>query len=234
LSHAQVSRLLQSTPLLCDARQTDLDRLARSVIHEDVPTGHVVFQKNAVGDALFVVAEGRIMITSPGRGGKQFLLGIVDAGGLFGELALLEGCRRITNAVAECRSHLIKVHRRHIQSIVSRNRACALAFSRILSRHLRTTVEDLGTVGLNDAKTRLWLRLMSLSRRYGRVNCDTGRLRIEHGYSQQNLADSLGITRVMVNRHLASWQDQKLIEHGRGYVEILDPEKLEALVWSDD
>ena len=97
--------------------------------------------------------------------------------------------------------------------------------------HIREAVTNLENVGLHDAKTRLWLRLMYLGHRYGSVDRETGRLRITHQFSQQSLADSIGLTRVMVNRQLGSWRDRDLIVYGRGFVEILDLSKLEEDVW---
>lgn len=57
-----------------------------------------------------------------------------------------------------------------------------------------------------------------------------GPILIHHGQSQQDLADSVGLTRVMVNRQLKAWRQRGLIEDGRGYVRVPSPEELRAYV----
>ncbi|MEZ4289280.1 MAG: helix-turn-helix domain-containing protein [Myxococcota bacterium] len=92
---------------------------------------------------------------------------------------------------------------------------------------------NIENVGLEKARTRLWSRLMLLSVRYSKTDETTGAMRIEHGLSQQKLADSVGLTRVLVNRQLSSWREQGLVETGRGFVLLRDPEALERFVWAD-
>ena len=87
----------------------------------------------------------------------------------------------------------------------------------------RRTLGMVGSGALN--------RLMILSRQHGRLDEGTGRLRIQHGLSQQGLADSANLSRVSVNRQLAEWQGRGLAASGRGFVEIPDPAALEAHVW---
>lgn len=233
LSEAQIAAFLHSTPLLRAAPKPKVDGLARFVGHERVAADQILFHRNAASDSLYLVAEGRMMLKLPSRTGQEFLIGTVEEGEMFGELALLEKSRRIVTAVAERPTYLLTLPRSQILPVVTSNVESAVAFAQILAGHLRATVENLGSVGMNDAKARLWVRLMALSRRHSRVDSESGRLRIEHRLSQQNLADSIGTTRVMVNRQLSMWQDQALIEYGRGYIEIPDPDALEAHVWSD-
>ncbi len=76
-----------------------------------------------------------------------------------------------------------------------------------------------------EVPARLYRRLRALATRYGREEAD-GAIRIEHGLSQQELADSIGITRVSVNKQLVEWRTLGLIDHGRGFAVIRDMEAL--------
>lgn len=87
------------------------------------------------------------------------------------------------------------------------------------------------TLALGDTAKRVWGRLMHLANQYGRNQTSDNALRIEHGLSQQSLADSVGLTRVMVNRQLRSWSDLGLLEIGRGFVVIPNREALSDHVW---
>jgi len=102
---------------------------------------------------------------------------------------------------------------------------------RILCGQLRQAVANIETLGLHNAETRIWCRLMDLSYRYPEIGRQGEAKRIRHGLSQQDLADSVGLTRVMVNRQLREWREKGLIEYSRGVIVIPDPAAFEAFVW---
>ena len=94
----------------------------------------------------------------------------------------------------------------------------------------RIAGETIKNLGLNGAELRIWSRLTHLSNQYGQTHSEKKSIHIAHGLSQKDLADSVGLTRVMVNRQLRIWREEGLIEDGRGFSVILDPEALEAFV----
>ena len=58
-------------------------------------------------------------------------------------------------------------------------------------------------------------------------------VRIDHGLTQQQLADRVGVSRVSINKQLNAWREEGLIEHGRGYVVLLDWRALKVSAGSD-
>lgn len=234
LTPAQAADLLQETPLFRDAARSDVEEIAGLARQEHVLPGKTLFEKGEPSESLYLLVDGRILIRSPSRGGKDFLHGSVEPGSLFGELALVDGSTRITSAVADRRSHFLDIDRRLVLPVLAKNPACAIALSGILGRHLKSTLEDLAEVGLSEAKARLWHRFMVLGQRFGHVEPDSSALRIDHRLSQKDLAESVGLTRVMVNRQLAHWRDIGLIEFGRGYIEIPDPDALANYIWEQE
>lgn len=106
-----------------------------------------------------------------------------------------------------------------------------MKLARLLCVQVRIAGATLENLTFHGAETRIWTRLMFLSEQYGEVDPVSGALHIKHRLSQQSLADSVGLTRVMVNRQLSEWRQQGLIEDGRGFVLVLDPKKLESFVW---
>lgn len=60
----------------------------------------VIFQEGERGDSLYLIAEGTVKISKRGRGGAQELLGFIQPGNFFGEMALLDGQPRSAMASA--------------------------------------------------------------------------------------------------------------------------------------
>ena len=79
---------------------------------------------------------------------------------------------------------------------------------------------------LLDSRARLVRRIKSLADQFGKSEAD-GVVRIEHRLSQQEIGESVGLTRVSVNRLLSQWRSEGLIQDGRGYLVVPDLERLE-------
>jgi CRP-like cAMP-binding protein len=153
-----------------------------------------------------------------------------EAGDFVGEVSALDGGCRAGNAIADQPTILLALDGGALTAIIERNPAVALEVIRGLCQRLREAGKSVEHFALHNAETRIWSRLIALAQRYCRSDPDETALRIEHGYSQQELADSIGITRVMVNRQMIVWRDESLVDYGRGFVLIKDPKALEARV----
>jgi CRP/FNR family cyclic AMP-dependent transcriptional regulator len=90
-------------------------------------------------------------------------------------------------------------------------------------RHATKLVEE--TVFL-DFPSRLAMRLQELADEYG-VPTEQGLL-VQHGMSQQELADSIGSTRESVSKQLSVWRDRGLVSVSRGRIVMHAPAALGA------
>lgn len=66
----------------------------------DFPAETVIFREGDDGDRAFVVDTGVIEITKRAADGTALTLGIIGAGSMFGEMALIDGQPRMADAVA--------------------------------------------------------------------------------------------------------------------------------------
>jgi CRP-like cAMP-binding protein len=104
----------------------------------------------------------------------------------------------------------------------------------MLSQRIRQLANLAEDAVLFDAPTRLLHRLKSLAENYGVTSPDGAGVIIRHSLSQQEIADSIGLTRVSVNRHLRKWNLEGLIEYGRGFIRIPDIHRLESRIQKPD
>ncbi len=216
--------------LLTLLSESELDLLAGHARIRRYSTGNFLFTQGARDSQAFLVVSGRFKVNSIGSRGNELLLGILEAGDLTGVITLIDDAQRFVNAIALRSSEVIVIDRRHLLPMLEQNTEALLATLRMVNGQLREAVSLCQINGLLDSQGRLWSSLMSLSRRYGRPIDRKGGLRIDHGLSQEDLAATIGMTRVVVNRALRSWRELGLVETGRGYVTILKPDLLEQLV----
>jgi len=230
-SQSDISDLLADSPLLARLPEPELAELVSRVRQYDFASGEIVFSKGAPGSYVYWVETGRLRLTLSNSGGRDVLHSMVEEGEFCGILSLIDGGLRVVNAIADCRSHLIGLEGRYLLPILERNPKACVAMSKVLCQTIRVAGDSIANLGLKNSEERIWSRLLHLSNRYGEVDEEKKSIRIVHGLSQQDLADSVGLTRVMVNRQLSVWRKAGLTEDGRGFVVILDPPALQAHVW---
>ncbi|HYE01410.1 MAG TPA: cyclic nucleotide-binding domain-containing protein [Alphaproteobacteria bacterium] len=100
--------------------------------------GQVVFAEGEAGHTMYYVERGRIAILRAGGGGPV-LLGHVEAGGVFGEMALVDSRPRMASAVAETESVVLLVPERRFREKL----AAADPFIAGLVRMLTLNIRDM-------------------------------------------------------------------------------------------
>ena len=229
----EISKLLRESSLLEFLPESDLDEIVSRVRQFDFAPSEVVFAKGAPGSYVYWVESGRLRLTLTSHGGGEILYSMVEVGGFCGDLSVLDGGLRAVNAIADRRTHLVGLDGRYLIPVFERNPLVSLNMARLLCGAVRIAGETIENLGLHHSEARIWSRLIHLSRQYGEKVPGSHAIRIAHGLSQRDLADSVGLTRVMVNRQLRIWRHERFTEDGRGYIVILDPDALESFVWRE-
>jgi CRP-like cAMP-binding protein len=63
--------------------------------------GDLIFNEGDYGNQAYVLQSGRVRITKSLAAGARGTLGFVEAGGIFGEMALIDQSKRMASAIAE-------------------------------------------------------------------------------------------------------------------------------------
>lgn len=69
--------------------------------------GETLFRQGEVGDAAYLLIEGRVELAETSPGDRERSLAVLESGALFGELALLTGQKRPATATALTNSRLL-------------------------------------------------------------------------------------------------------------------------------
>ena len=84
-----------------------LDRLT-------LKSGDFVFKEGEEGNHAYVVQEGTIDIVRKNSEGEDIVLGTVEKGGIFGEMALIDDQPRMANGARRLGSHLDRDRPHHV------------------------------------------------------------------------------------------------------------------------
>jgi CRP/FNR family transcriptional regulator, cyclic AMP receptor protein len=101
---------------------------------KDLPSGSTIFEQGQPGDFMYVVLDGEIEIRYDDE-----VVDTASAGGIIGEMALIDSSPRSATAVAKSDCRLVPVDAKHFQFLVSETPDFALEVMRSLANRLRRT-----------------------------------------------------------------------------------------------
>jgi CRP-like cAMP-binding protein len=102
--------------------------------YQSFPQGETIFREGEPGDRMYIVAEGQVDILTEGQ-----LLETVNAGGILGEMALIDDKPRSATAIARVDCVLTPISRQHFLTLVERTPLFALRVMRVMAERLRRT-----------------------------------------------------------------------------------------------
>jgi CRP/FNR family cyclic AMP-dependent transcriptional regulator len=211
---------LRRSDLLSDLQGVELEEVAALARRRTYRRGEVVFHRGDPGDVLHIVCQGRLKVVLPAESGGEAVLAIVGPGGLFGEMALLDGEPRSASVVALERAETAVLGRREFLQLMRR---CPSAAERLLIglvRTIRQRSEEVSDLMFDDLHGRLAKKLVELAEAYGRPA--EGSIVIQLPLTQEELAGMVGATRVSVNKMLSFYQDQGMLARRGHQIVVLD------------
>jgi signal transduction histidine kinase len=133
---ADIAQRLRDTPLFGGLDDEQLGRLVESGEIVDLANGEVLIQEGDVADALYVVLEGELEVTKQ-SGNSEIPLAQVGPGSLQGEIAALEGGRRLASVRAITGSEVLRIPVDAIRGLLDAGPDVALAVIRTAVGRLR-------------------------------------------------------------------------------------------------
>ena len=201
--------------------------LATGVAPRRYRHGEVVVGQGQAVTCLRLVVSGAVRLSAVVPSGREVVVGLLGAGDVFGELALLGGGPSPVEARAVgSETRIVALPLEALREVVRRAPASAEELLRLVASRLHHTAGALEEALAHDVPTRVSLRLRDLARSHGTAAADG--VRLPPRLTQEELARMVGATRESVNRTLSSLAARGLVRvEGRRYV-VPDPEALAA------
>src|SRR5262249_34430978 len=98
--------------------------------------GQVIFRRADQGGAIFVVAQGAVEISTEDTTGRRIVFETSGPGDFFGELSLLDGAPRSTDAKAVEDTLALRIDRHDLEHLFRAHPEAALDFLTVMGRRL--------------------------------------------------------------------------------------------------
>ncbi len=217
--------------LLRHLGRKELHGLAATATLARHPRNGVIFNKDDPGDSMMAVIRGRVKICAYSADGKELVLNLIDRGGLFGEIALLDGRPRTADAVALEETDLLVLTRTRFLPFLTANPEVTVRLFSMLCQRLRQTSEHLEDALFLEAPSRLARGLLRLAEAFGKPGA-LG-LRIDIKLSQQQIGNLIGISRESINKQLGEWSQIGIISVQSGIITIHNRGALGAITGAE-
>lgn len=186
--------------------------------------GSVIYLPSDQSDSVMLVVSGRVKLYHLTPDGKQALLGLIDPGELFGELAILENAQR--EEFAECMepAEVVAIPRSVMQQLMEAHPEVSLGVTRLIGLRQRRIERRLKSLLFRSNRERLVHLLVELIEKYG-DSVPEG-IRIGIRLSHQDLANIIGSTRETVTVLLGELGSDELIVVKKRKIIVPNPAKL--------
>ena len=216
--------VLRKHPIFADLEPEAFDQLCRYAKHTTLKRGAALFAKGDPGLSLYAVISGSVKMSISSADGRSAILNIIGPGEIFGEIALLDGGVRSSDAIANTNCELFVIDRREFIPFVRSQPALAMKFIELLCGRLRRTSDQVEQIILQNLPGRLASALIRLSEKHklepaGRTISIT----------QQEISEMVGMTRESINKQLRAWAARSWVRLEHGAIVVLKDEQIRQL-----
>jgi CRP/FNR family transcriptional regulator, cyclic AMP receptor protein len=215
---------LRRSPLFDGLDDEDARALRRQMAEVTLSRGQHLFSEGNVGDALYVVLEGKMKLTRATADGRENLLSVIGPGEMFGELSLFDPRPRTSTATAVTDPVLASLKHEALMPWLRERPEVSLHILRALAQRLRRANDVTADLVFTDVPGRVARNLLDLADRFGSREADG--LHVHHDLNQKELAQLVGSSRETVNKALADFAARGWLQISARSVLILDAERL--------
>jgi CRP-like cAMP-binding protein len=202
----------------------EIEQLNGQLSDVHLEPGETFYTPQDRSERLFVLWKGRVRIYKM-TDGREFTLATVEAGTVFGEMALTAQHLQGAYAQAMQASELSVMRREDLERLILDKPEVGLQISHLLSERLRRYETRLEDITLKGVTARLASLLVLLLESEGVVTGDHS-LKIPTHYTHQYLGTMIGANREAVTRAFGHLQDEGIVELRRRLIYVPDVEAL--------
>jgi CRP/FNR family transcriptional regulator, cyclic AMP receptor protein len=208
--------------LLCPHK---VKRMAERHTFHHYGKGQFIYFPNEASNHLYLIAEGRVKISSYSDEGKEIIKAVLTAGEIFGEMALAGEDKRSDFAQAlDEKTTVCPMSIQDMQELMKDNRVLSFKLFKLVGFRLKKTERRLESLVFKDTRTRIVDFIREMAEERGtKVGFET---LVKNYLTHQDIASLTGTSRQTVTTVMNELKDQNLINFDRKRILIRDLAKL--------
>ncbi|MFO0811100.1 MAG: Crp/Fnr family transcriptional regulator [Gemmataceae bacterium] len=217
---------LKRCPLFENLSSTECRRLESRARLRSLAPREIVYFPAEPGQTVLLLAKGRVKIKAVTPDGRETILAFVEAGEVFGELAILDEAPRDEYAEAVEASQVLALPRDDILWLMERRSDVAMHVTKLLGFRRRRIENRLRNILFRSTRERALALIVELLESHGQAIGTTWEIRVS--LSHQEFANLIGATRESVTATLGQLQREGLIAIRRRRIAVVDRRRVTA------
>ena len=199
---------------------------SKNTIEKRFKKKDMIFLPGDQGDNVYLLKAGVVKISKYSDNGKEIILGMVNPGEIFGEMALIEKGPRDHVAEALMDSYVCIIHRNNFNRYLQHNPEMSLRLTKIFGLKFKTLGQKVEDLVFRNVYQRLATLILHLHDAYGYQKNDKTYIYIK--LTHYDIASLIGSTRETTTASLNDFKREGLIGFDGRKLVILDKEGLEV------
>lgn len=220
---------LSEVDIFRDLTQDELDVIAKRAPMQTVDGGTVFYSPEQATEVLFILKQGRVRIFRLSPDGKAFTTAVLNAGTIFGEMALLGQQMHDQFAEAMQSCVICLMSREDVFQLLLSDQRIASRIAETLGNRLLEMERRLSDFAFKNVSQRIASTLLLLHRNEQQHQIWPFGRRSEVRFTHEQLAEYVGTYRETVTKVLNELREQGMIELKRGKIVLLDLPALEEM-----
>lgn len=174
-----------------------------------VTKGQTVFRQGEPAETVYLVKTGAFKLVQITEDGREVIVDVIGPGEVIGETALFQEQMYSFSAIALELSRICCFNRHQFETMIRENPDIAMQVISFLAHRLYESIRQSGEISGASVREKVLQLLARLAGKYGRPTADV--VAIELDLTQQEIADMVGASRVMVANILKQLQDEGIV-----------------------
>ena len=228
MTPAELAAHLPKGSVFADCDDAQLADLLAIGTLQTIKAHDEILRQGDEGTALILVLDGVVRVSMVTPNGREIILDYAEAGAVLGEIAVLDGAPRTASAIAMWAGRILRISRGNFEKYIERHPKVAMRLLREMARRLRETDVTIESDRAFTTGPRLarYLKRLTDQKTHGK--------KLTQEISQTELGSFVGISRENINRQLAAWASEGVIELTQGKIKIIDPDYLTQIAEAAD
>ena len=190
--------------------------------------GNVIVERDEQDQSVYFIMYGRVHVLNYSSAGRIVTYASVAEGGMFGEMAAIDGLPRSAWVCAVNDCMVIKISKKIFLSYLQKNPTFSMAVMRKLSKNLRELDQRLVNILSMRAEQRVCVEIISMAKP---TSVKSGFYCVVEMPTQSNFANLVGLSRETVSRILGRLRSDGLVKISGNGLDILDRKGLENIAF---
>nr|WP_070960724.1 Crp/Fnr family transcriptional regulator [Hyphomonas sp. Mor2] len=216
MNASEIATRLKQARLFRVLPRRELELLAKGSAMLTFGADSIVIYRGDTAEHVYLILEGSVAVESMSSHGRSLSISSLNAGEVFGEMAVLDGRDRSANIRTLEPTSLLLISKARFLSLLKESSEFSYEVVLDLVQRLRQADDQIEAIMFLPLKRRLADLLINMFKAQGP----------ELKVTQADLANRLTATREKVNVNLQVLQEQGAIKLGRGRITLLDEHAL--------